>query len=67
MKELTILQAENIYGGGPCEAAAVAGLVVAVAYGAAALGWLELNPFGAGVLIGASIGLAGYGVYCAFS
>jgi len=67
MKELTILQAENIYGGGPCEAAAVAGLVVAVADGAALLGWMALNPFGAGILVGASIGLAGYGVYCAFS
>jgi hypothetical protein len=67
MKELTILQAENIYGGGLCEATAVAGLVIAVADGAALLGWLALNPVGAGILVGASLGLAGYGVYCAFS
>jgi hypothetical protein len=66
MKELTILQAESVNGGGICNAATVAGAVVAVADGAVALGWLALNPLGRGILIGASVGIALFGAYCIF-
>jgi hypothetical protein len=61
MKGLTILQAESMNGGGICNAATVAGAVVAVA-----LGWLALNPLVGGILIGASVGIALFGVYCIF-
>ena len=67
MKELTFLQAESVNGGGICNAATVAGAVVAVADGAVALGWLALNPAGVGILAGASVGLAAVGVYCMFT
>ena len=64
MKELTIWQAESMNGGGICNSATVAGAVVAD--GAVALGWLALNPLGGGILIGASVGIALFGVFCIF-
>jgi len=59
MKTLELNKMETIRGGDGCAALAVAGTVVALADGAALLGWLALTPAGPAVLVGASVLIAG--------